>query len=202
MKFLIKLSLYLLSISPVFLFSAILCADIPVCWPWIEWEFVGNDYLIEHNILALAVLGLGVAVLFAAGLIIKYSIKHKATQQSKTVVSFESLNSEVITYVASFFVPLVSFNLHQINYWLLLILVFVLLGFCFFKSDRFFCNPILMLLGFNVYKTQLELHTESNTDDLITRTVIVHGDLHKGTLIKNIELTNNLYYARIWKSMS
>lgn len=200
MKFLIKLSLYLLSISPVFLFSAILCAELPVCWPWEKWEFVSIDYLIEHNILSLSVLIVGITVLISTCLPICYSIKHSAAQQSKTVISFESLNSEVITYVASFFVPLVSFNLHQINYWLVLILVFVLLGFCFFKSERFFCNPILLLFGFYVYKTKLKLHTESSEEKFVTRTIIVHGELAENALIKNIELTNNLYYARIWKS--
>lgn len=200
MKFLIKLSLYLLSISPVFLFSAILCADIPVCWPWEKWEFVGKDYLIDHNILSLTVLGLGVVILIITCFIIKKSVTHSSAQQSKTVISFESLNAEVITYVASFFVPLVSFNLLQINYWLVLILIFILLGFCFFKSDRFFCNPMLLLFGFNVYKTELKLHTESGKEEKVTETLIVHGVLNEGNVLKNIALTNNLYYARIWKS--
>lgn len=200
MKFPVKLSLYLLSISPVFLFSAILCANIPVCWPWEEWEFVGKDYLIGQNILSLVVLCIGITILISTCLIIKYSVNHNTTQQSKTVISLDNLNSEVITFVASFFVPLVSFNLNQINYWLVLVLVFVLLGFCFFRSERLFCNPMLLIFGFNVYKTELKLHTESGKEEKVTKTIIVHGELNGGNIIKNIELTNNLFYAIIWKS--
>ena len=114
---------------------------------------------------------------------------------SKGVVTdtkFENVSSNVMSFVASYFFPLVSFNLGTTwRHIVVLALLFVIIGIIYVKADIYYCNPTLLLLGFRTYK----VHGKFCENIEFKKTIIVWGHMKDGDKFKYIPIDDNTSFA-------
>ena len=97
-----------------------------------------------------------------------------------------------MSFVASYFFPIVSFNLGATwQHAVVLAFLFVLIGAIYIKADIYYCNPTLMLLGFRVYDAEGLL----NKNVGYKQVVISWGKLSDGDDIKYIPIDDKTSFA-------
>jgi hypothetical protein len=109
-----------------------------------------------------------------------------------TETKYENVSIDVMSFVASYFFPLVSFNLGTTwRHIVVLAMLFVIIGVIYVKSNIYYCNPTLLLLGFRTYKVQ---GTYSGNKDF-KNTIIVWGRMNDGDKFKYIPIDQNTSFA-------
>ena len=121
---------------------------------------------------------------------------HKWSKGSRigvvTDTKYENVSSDVMSFVASYFFPLVSFNLGTTwRHTAVLALLFILIGVIYVKADIYYCNPTLLLLGFRTYKVT----GKYEEPDDFKRTIIVWGRMKDGDKFKYIPIDENTCFA-------
>lgn len=65
-------------------------------------------------------------------------------------------NFEYLTFLTTYIIPLVCFDLGKPNECILLVVLLILLGVIFIRTNLYYTNPALCLLGFNLYEAEIE----------------------------------------------
>ncbi len=98
-----------------------------------------------------------------------------------------------MTFVGSYFLPLVSFSIaEKWQHFVVLILLFSLIGVIYIKSDVYFTNPTLSLLGYRVYRVKGQYMGEG-----VEKIIIIRSKLKKDDQISYIPIDDNTYFAKI-----
>lgn len=85
-----------------------------------------------------------------------------------TISTIENKNAEIMSYVASYFFPLVSFSLATTwRHVVVLAILFVVLGFIYIQSDVYYRNPTLMLMGYRSYHVSGTYNKPGDTEMII-----------------------------------
>ena len=102
-------------------------------------------------------------ILFFIGIFtIRYfTIKTKGnTRIPRRVVSIEQNREVSLAFFAAYILPLVTIEFNDINKLNgFIIIVFLLLALCW-KTEFWYTNPILLLIGFKIYEVELESSSE------------------------------------------
>jgi hypothetical protein len=184
-----KIELYVLSLWLLFVLLFILTVDIPVCFGG-ECRFIGYRALAQRNVvplIALALIGLSVLYFFRfkhkiAG---SPSIPAKATQ-------VEDVSYEHLTFLATYIIPLAGFDLTSVRYLIVLGVLLVAVGAIYVKTDKFYVNPTLALLGFRLYSL-----TIAHRAGVISATVVTREPIGEGDMIRYLEIDSRVYFARV-----
>lgn len=181
---------YLLSMVFFLIIVMILGTDIPVYFGS-DWEFIGWIVFLQQ----------GVAIPIICGMLIFFSLLFSLwllqwNRGSKmgpvTEVSYKNVSGDVMSFVASYFFPLVSFNLGATwQHTVVLAILFVLIGAIYIKADIYYCNPTLMLFGFRVYEAEGRV----NKNGIYKQVVISWGKLSDGDDIKYIPIDDRTSFA-------
>ncbi len=189
-KWCCKVGFYLLSMVFFLVIVMILGTDIPVYFGD-DWEFVGWHVFLKKGLLIplLCTLLLIVSLLFCLWL---YKWNKGSRLGPVTETSFENVSGDVMSFVASYFFPLVSFNL--IATWqhaVVLLILFVLIGMIYVQADIYYYNPTLMIMGFRVYKVTGKFGKGKD----FQQTIISWGTLKDGDIFKYIPIDTNTSFA-------
>ncbi|WP_370052359.1 anti-phage protein KwaA [Neptunomonas sp.] len=184
-----KIGLYIISISLLFLFVIILKVDIPVCFGE-DCKFIGFSELFSRNVIPL------ICLLLLFWSIFEYH-KFKFELQGATDIPFkitkiESVNYEHLTFLATYVIPLVSFDFDSERYLIVLGVLLIIMGVIYVKTDLFYANPSLALIGFHIYKV------DGNFKNSVQRTGIIVISLSKlkdSDRVSYIKLDERIYYA-------
>ena len=65
------------------------------------------------------------------------------------------------------------------------------MGCIFAKTNLFYSNPTLLLIGFNVYRV-----TTNAQDDFTEGIIIVQGEIQVEDSVKYFKLSDNVYFGR------
>ena len=103
----------------------------------------------------------------------------------------ESLNYENLSFLATYVIPLICFPMETKREIFVLFTVIIVIGCIFVKTNLYYTNPSLALMGFNVYRVHCK--DERAFKEGI---VIVKGELHASDTIKYMELSDNVYFVR------
>lgn len=103
----------------------------------------------------------------------------------------QSINYENLSFLATYIIPMVCFPMESRREIFVLFSVIIIIGCIFIKTNLFYTNPSLVLLGFNVYSV-----CDENKEHLNTDIIIIKGKLKKGDSIKYIKLGDNVFFAR------
>lgn len=144
-----KIGLYFLSLWLLFFLIIIITADIPFYWSS-DWEFVGLNYLLLNNIVPMICV---IALLIGA--LSYYDFNHRITgtpELSFEITEIENIDYEHLTFLTTYIVPLVCFNFDSIRYEIVLVIVLVVIGMIYIRTDLFYANPTLAILRFRIYK--------------------------------------------------
>lgn len=103
----------------------------------------------------------------------------------------ESVNYENLSFLATYVIPLVCFPMNTGREIFVLFAVIIIIGCIFVKTNLYYTNPSLVLMGFNVYSVQCKNETAFKKG-----IVIVRGRLKENDMIKYMSLSDNVYFAR------
>jgi hypothetical protein len=124
-----------------------------------------------------------------------YLIKHciSGTQNfSVQIQHIESKQSDPLAFLASYFIPLVSFQMDNLRHNVVLLGLFVVIGVMYVKGDLFHMNPTLLLLGFKMYSIK---YGECNDEKGKTIIVISKSELQESDSIRYILLSKNIWFV-------
>lgn len=64
----------------------------------------------------------------------------------------ENMNAEILTYFITYIVPLTTLEESNINFLLINVILFIVIGIFYVNSNQFYLNILFTLFGFNLYK--------------------------------------------------
>ncbi|ENO8556848.1 TPA: anti-phage protein KwaA [Yersinia enterocolitica] len=184
-----KVDLYILSLWLLFIFFIIITVKVPICFGE-QCKFIGWWELITNNIIPIISM-IFVAYGFIAYKRFKYDTKGSAEIPFE-IKKVESINYEHLTFLATYVIPLITFDFEKARYIYVLVLLLVVMGIIYIKTDLFYANPSLALLGFHIYKVEGEFKGGELREGMI---LIARRHLNKGDKVRYIKLDDRVYYS-------
>lgn len=181
-----RIKLYIISLWLLFLLIII------KEFKWCMWkDYLGwkdNLYnLFTSNILSdlsFFLLILGIIFLFD----LRYKIKG-TLDLPKKIKKIKNLNYEHLTFLTTYIIPFICFDLDDTRNTIIFIFLLVIIGAIYIRTNLFYSNPTLALLGYQIYQVETE-----SASDLI---LITQGELKDGESFNNIEIGNTVFYAKV-----
>ncbi len=184
-----KFELYILSLWLLFLLIIIVTVDVPICVQP-DCSFIGFRALLIRNVVptvALALLGLG------ALYYLRFNYKIAGSKSIPVEVSsVEDINYEHLTFLTTYIIPLICFNLTSERYLIALGLLLVVIGIIYIRTDKFYANPTLAVLGFRLYSAKVT----RRTGEEVKVTLITKDQIKDGDKIRFLELDSRVFYAK------
>ena len=184
-----KVGLYIISLGLLFVFVIVIKIEVPVCFGE-SCEFIGFKNLITKNIIPI------ICFMFLIwGLFEYYRFRYDlrgTTDIPFQIKKIESVNYEHLTFLATYVIPLVGFDFDSTRYLIVLGVLLVVMGVIYVKTDLFYANPSLALLGFHIYKVDGNFKGNENRNDLI---LITMNKLSKDDRVSYIKLDERIFYA-------
>ncbi len=119
-------------------------------------------------------------------------IYYLTTKISKTVLlqvqDFENINKVNLEYFAVYVLPFLGINIQSWNTALALLLLFIIIGIMYVKSDSIFMNPLFTLIGLNIFRLKI-----AKAPDVVLITRGVPAIDHPQTAL---ELSEGIFIAR------
>lgn len=187
---LLKLSLYLISLWILFFMLIVLKLDISTIPFKLKLADIG-EFLYRNSVSGICVVFI---LLGGVGYWWFKDSLNNAKQLPVEIRECESINYENLSFLATYIIPLVCFPMETEREVFVMFSVIVIIGCIFVKTDLYYTNPSLILLGFNVYRVS------TNSDKEFRQGIaIIKGKLKKGDSIKYLTLSDNVYFGRIVK---
>jgi len=184
-----KIDLYVLSLALLFLFFIILTVELPK-EPFALRDIAYWLALAEVNPIAIISLIL-LAYCFYAYKKFDFDLRG-TTDIPFEIKKIEGINYEHLTFLATYVVPLISFDFGSGRHMIVLGLLLVVMGAIYIKTDLFYANPSLALLGFHIYRADGHFKTgERNGIVLVCRERI-----QTGQKVSYIKLDDRIYYVK------
>ncbi len=115
-----------------------------------------------------------------------------ATDIPFEIKKIEGINYEHLTFLATYVVPLISFDFGSGRQMIVLVLLLIVMGVIYIKTDLFYANPSLALLGFHIYRADGNFKTGDRVGIiLVSRERIVDGQR-----VSYIKLDERIYYVK------
>lgn len=184
-----KVNLYILSLGLLFVFFIIITFKFP------DTSFDIKDLEAWKNILTSNIISFicFLMLIYCYVAYKKFEFDLKGTTDIPfEVKKIESINYEHLTFLATYIIPLISFDFESTRQMIVLGLLFVVMGVIYIKTDLFYANPSLALLGFYIYKADGSFKT-GNRDGII---IISRQKITHGQKISYIKLDDRIYYAK------
>jgi hypothetical protein len=129
-------------------------------------------------------------ILLFLGLYFYYRFTYKLKGSSdlpEEIVGIDDQNFEHLTFLTTYIIPFLRFKLEGRDL-IITILLLVIIGAIFIKTNLFYKNPSLALLGYRLYKCSLKSGSSVIYISL--------SPLKKGDHVQPILLSDNIYFAK------
>lgn len=186
-----KIELYVISLWLLFILIIIVTINIPICLKD-SCSFIGAKKLISMNVIPIIAL-----LFFTLGIIFLKRFKYKlsGSQQSTiTVKKIENRNYEHLTFLTTYIIPLIAFDLTKTRYAIVLLLLLIAIGMIYVKTNIFYTNPTLALLGYKIHKIEAQFRTGEIKQDII---IISRESVNLNDQLSYRKLHENIYYVRV-----
>lgn len=104
----------------------------------------------------------------------------------------KKINYEHLTFLATYIIPLITFDFEKERYVIVLAVLLIIMGVIYIKTDLFYANPSLALLGFNIYKLNVSITGGVNKSGII---LITRRQLKENDMVSYIVLDERVYYS-------
>lgn len=153
----LKLRFYFMSLLPLFFLIFLLTVD-PICFSE-DAHFIGFEPLLKKNWLALfsllcVILGLITARFTEGELSGAYNPPYE-------IESIENKDYEYLTFLTTCIIPLISIDLTEVRYVVVLLTLLVLIGYILIRMDLYYGNPTLALMGYRLYRAKIKGESDS-----------------------------------------
>lgn len=187
-----KIDLYVLSLGLLFFFLVIITIKFPGSY------FIFNDFsawiklLLENKVTIIAI----ILLFYCLYAYKRFDFDLKgATDIPFEIKKIEGINYEHLTFLATYVVPLISFDFGSDRQMIVLALLLIVMGIIYIKTDLFYANPSLALLGFHIYRVDGDFKT-GNKEGII---LIARERLSTGQKVEYIKLDDRIYYVKGFK---
>lgn len=193
-----KALLFLLSMAPFFIILGLMAMDIPISLDK-DAEFIGWRQFWINTRLGWIIIGFSIVIELTVFELFKWACRQKAGEASEEIEEIEDKNFELISFVTSIFLPLISFQYNQLSHWVVTLIIVVLIGYIFCHFDGFYSNPTLAIFRYKLYNVTLGNQRQGGSKSSRKLVVITRDGLNKGDIIRCVKLTNMVSYASLIK---
>lgn len=184
-----KIELFILSLWFLFLLIIVVTIDVPVYFGS-DFKLVSLPDLLKKNVVPLiSSLPLFLGALYY--LRFDYRVAG-STNIPVQITRIEDVSYEHLTFLTTYIIPLICFNLTSARYLIALAILLVVIGTIYVKTDKFYANPTLAVLGFRVYKVDIKSRFGSTSNIVI----VTKDKLSGNDLIKTLALDEKIFYGR------
>lgn len=184
-----KVELYVVSLWLLFLLIFVLTFDLSACMG-LEFSAVAIWMLFKTNVVPIiALLFLFVGFVFYGRFNFRLSGSASIPVE---VFEIDDANYEQLTFLTTCIIPLISFDLKSVQGSIALTILLVIIGVIYVKTDKFYANPTLAVLGFRLYSAKIT----RRTGEVVGVTLISKDRIKNGDMIRYIELDSRIYYAK------
>lgn len=186
-----KIGFYLLSMAFFLLIVCVLSWKVPISFAKGS-QFVGFKAIFTTKGILIPII-CSVLLLYVAVFLLWLRFFTRGTRIGPIeITKLDNENSEVMSFIASYFFPLVSFNVGgSWRHVVVLFLLFVLIGLIYIKSNLYYCNPTLSIFGFHVYK----VNGYTTSRQSFCKTVITFRKISSSDKFKYISIDDNTCFA-------
>lgn len=184
-----KIGLFFLSLWLLFLLIIIITSEIPICFGE-NCGFVGWSYLLKTNVIPLFCI---LALIIGLISFFDFRFQMKGTPElSVKITEIENIDYEHLTFLTTYIIPLVCFQFENLRYIISFIIILFVIGLIYIRTDLFYANPTLAILGFRIYKISGEFR---KGEVRLEKILITKNKLQLGDRIKYFKLDERIYYA-------
>lgn len=183
-----KYELYLISLSMLFIFVFFL--TVPVCWG----EKCSSIKL--NELFSIYLFSLFNLLLFIYSLLLMFKLRSKLGANNHTPFNVKSVSNdsyEHLVFLVTYIIPLVAFDFDDYRYQILFVALIAIIGYMYAKTDMYFSNPSLAILGYSIYK--IEAGFRGN--DVKSITVLSKNSIIDGNEVSYIKISNNVYIGKV-----
>jgi hypothetical protein len=185
-----KLELYVLSLWLLFLFIIVITINLPSDWETLLTRD-GWILFLKENVVSVTSL---IFLLYGVFAWIRFNFElNGSTNLPFKVNSVEDINYEHLIFLATYVIPLISFNFESIRYLIVLSGLLVVMGVIYIKTDMFYANPSLALLGFRIYKVSGSFKNNEERSGII---ILSRSTVSQKDKLSYIKLDERIYYAK------
>jgi hypothetical protein len=178
----LKIRLYIVSLLPLFPMLIISKGKIlDEKGIFIGWQMLPNANYIPLICFFFILLGCSFFIMFY------YDVQGGAGLPVQGINSTQNVSYEYATFFATYIIPFVSINLDNIRNEINLILILLLLGAIYVRTNLFYTNPVLALFGFKVFKAK------DNTGAEII--IISRANINTNYAMRLKNLGDNVFYS-------
>lgn len=179
-----KVEMYVISLWLLFFLVAI------KEFQFVSWKisFLTKDI---WNFISLNAMTISAIILLFLGLAFYWRFSYKlkgATKLPKIIKKIDDQNYEHLTFLTTYIIPFVRVKLEGRDL-LITILLLIIIGAIFVKTNLFYKNPTLALLGYRLYKVDTE-----TSQNLI---FISRQSLKVGDKVHHIHFGDNIYFVKL-----
>lgn len=148
-----KFELYIISLWLLFVLMIVVKINFPICFD-ADCHYIGTKVLVSTNVLPIISF-----ILIAVVVVCYFRFKYRLQSNVGLPViakKVEDLSYEHLTFLTTYIVPLICFNLDNIRYIIALFILLIVIGQIYVKTDKFYANPTLAILGFRLYKVEVD----------------------------------------------
>jgi hypothetical protein len=182
-----KIKLFIMSFWIFFLLLIIVTVDIPFSFAK-EFKFVQFSSLITiSNCIAF-----GSFIFLLLGGLFYYQFENKLKGDLDIpveILKIENINYEYFALLMTI-ISLISFDFKTIRGLILLIVLLVIMGAIFIKTELFYSNPSFALLGFHIYRA------ETNNSLLSSSIFITKDKIKEGDKVKYLMISEKVYFTK------
>lgn len=180
-----KIELYIISLWLLFLLIIVNRANISICID--GCHFIGFKKLFLDNVIPIIAFSF-----FLLGFVFYYRFKYTIAGGANLPVrikKIENVNYEHLTFLTTYIIPLICFDLSQTRYALDLLILLVIIGAIYVKTNLFYANPTLALLGYHIYKVEI-----IDGDSLV---YISREKLYENNWVNALKLDDKTYFVKL-----
>lgn len=184
-----KIGLFFLSLWLFFILTIVITYDIPISISS-DFEFIGIGVLLSKNIIPLICI-----VCLLIGLYSYLDFSHQlkgATQMPFVITEINSIEYEHLTFLTTYIIPLVCFNFIDVRYQIVLLILLIVIGTIYVRTDLFYANPTLAILKYRIYRINGEFKEGSRSGIIL----ISRKKLMLNQRCDYIKLDDRIYYAK------
>ena len=185
----LKFRFYIMSLWLLFLLIFFLTINVESVFD-ANGVYVGTLAILKRNWLALSSLALCFLGMFFA-FQINYEWKGVANPSYK-ISNIKNENYEYLTFLTTYIIPLICIDLEKVRYVIVLAILLIIIGFIFIRMDLYYGNPTLALMGYRIYRAEIQCF------DMPEGVVLISKDkLYSNSFIKWIPISKNVWVAKV-----
>ena len=176
-----KILLYILSLWLLFFLIIVVSINLPAFCVNSECAFINTlNFIFINNVIKLNIPVVVSVVFLIIGGFGYFWFHHKLSGSVSLpveVLAVEDINYEHLVFLTTYIIPLICFNLKDLRYVITLFILLSVICAIYIKTDKFYTNPTLAVMGYKLYKISTTLRSGVTCDVVvICRDRLVVGD--------------------------